>query len=401
MDAHGSPGSLFADQRMRSLTGLASIGRLQDSMTILALLLGAHAAGLGLAKASLCSAVLLFATGASLAVKARWMDRSGMRGPIGLLSVLTLCSYAVLIFALHLHLFALVVAAAALLGATRTNPGMCMQVTWMQVLSDKNLRARAVSWENLVNTLMQSLGPILVGALVAVWSPILALVFCGLATSLSMFLWSRSSVHIPLFPKHCAPTKPGVGIGSRVWVLASLALFSSLLMGALQVVLVGSQSVASAAFFNATLAFGAGAASLYSVLRGFPLLRHLSAAAVLGILGLTTLLPLAGVLPVFFLLPALVSVGALFALGNSAGILLIQGYAPEGRRSETLSWRLTSTFVGLSVGQALCGQFIGLIGISGAATVFSGLGLLLLSCALLAMGLVKLTVIRRARPALA
>lgn len=392
--------SLFADRRMGLLSSMAAVGRFQDSMTILALLLGAGAAGLSLAEASLCTAALILAAGVASTPKARWIDRSGMRRAVGALSVASFFGYAILIAALFLGVFPLILASAALLGVSRTNSGMCMQVTWIEVVKSRDLRARAVSWESLVNTAMQNVGPILVGALVAVWSPMFALVFCGVATSLSMFLWSRSSVHRGFTP---APEteRRSLNIGQGVMVVAGAGMCVNLLMGGLQVILVGGSSPAMAATLNAALALGAGAASLFSVARGFPLLSRLPGAVVLGIAALVAVLPLAGSLSAAFLLPALMVVGVVFGLSNSAITLMIQRRAPEGRRSEAFSWRLTLSFVGLSVGQALAGQLVSVLGLASAGLVFAFVGLALLACACLAMGVVRLPTLRRSRLAVA
>lgn len=394
--------ALFADKRMRLLSAAAAVGRWQDSVTILSLLLAAHSAGLSLSQASFCTAVLALSAGLSSTFKARWMDRSGARVAIGALSVATGLGYIALVAALLLGQLWAVVAAAAILGAARTNSGMCMQVTWMSVIKDEDLKARAAGFENLINTIAQNTGPLLVGALVALWSPIAALAVFGAAISASMWLWSRSSVHAEAGSKRAAKVKTNWNIGGRVMSVAVGSMFIGILSGALQISVVGAAgSSAEAALLTAALAAGAGGACIYSVLRGFPFLNNLKAAALAGILALAVLLPLTGMLSPVLMGAALLLGGACFGLAGSAITLLLQKRAPEGRKAEAFSWRLTLTFVGVSFGQVAAGQLIGLLGVFLAGVLMGAAGLVFLAVAAVTLGAIRIPRLSALRPAFA
>ena len=361
---------------MAFLTGTAAIGRWQDSMTVLALLLAAHAAGFSLGQASITTAALALAAGLSATFKSRWMDRRGMRTTVGLLALATGIGYLLLVGALLLSLPALVIAAAVALGLFRTNSGACMQLTWMQVIKDDQLRARAVSWENLINTTMQNLGPLLVGALVALWSPLAALALCGAAVSLSMFSWSRSSVHAPANKVEQAEARRSWNIGWSIISVALAGLFINLLAGGMQVLLVGTVSPGQAALLNGALMVGAGAASIYALLRGFPFLNRLVTGIVLGIVTIACALPLVSSLSFVALLPVLAFAGILFGMSNTAITMLIQRRTSKERRAEAFSWRLTLAYVGMSLGQAITGQMLDAFGVTTTGLVLAVVGLL-------------------------
>lgn len=374
---NSNPGikALFHDRRLISLSSLAAVGRWQESMAILAVMLGTISAGFSLTQASLATGLLTVVVALSATIKGRLQDRLGARQMVGLLSLLTALSYALLVAALLSGLFAAVLVAAVLIGASRTNPGMYMQVTWLEVLRDEKLRAKAVSWENLMATLTQNTGPILVSGLIAILSPMAALIFCGLITSTSMFLWSRSSVH----KEHVIKAKGcrlGSKLGFKVVALVGTVMFISILVGALRVILVGSSSASMAAIMTAVLAAGAGAASIYSIIRQFPLLNNLRVALIAGLVAMTALVVIASQLGAWLTIPALFIGGIIYGLSNSASPLFLQRSVVKERRIEAFSWRVTLNFLGLGLGQLIAGLLVPAIGITGAGLVLGGLGLI-------------------------
>ena len=384
MEGRKDHGSIFATKGLRALSYLAAVGRWQDSMAVLALLLSARDAGLSLAMATLCTAAMALATGLSSTFKARWIDQVGMKKPVSWLAGLTGCGYLLLIASLLLANFWLVLAAAFLLGAARTNSGMCMQVTWMGCLNDESMRAKAVSWESLVNAVMQNTGPLMVGALVALYSPLAALVFCGVATSASMFVWARHSFHQEK-PEAAPRRRHSLNIGRPVMTVALAAMSLNILLGGLQVVLVSSSSALKATGLNAALACGAAAVGIYCLRRGFPALKQLHWMLVGGILSLAIIVPLAAQSGFVFCVLLLLVGGGVYGLGSSSITLMIQRRAPKGRRAEAFAWRLTLCFIGVSCGQATAGQMISSFGLSSASLIFGIAGALFAAVAAIAL----------------
>ena len=375
---------IFATDGMRTLSSLAAIGRWQDSMAVLALLLAARDAGLSLSMATLCTAAMAVAAGLSSTPKARLIDRYGMRVPVSSLAIATSAAYLLLLLALLTSGPYLVLGAALLLGASRTNSGMCMQLTWMSALRGEEMRAKAVSWEGLINSVMQNTGPLLVSALVAVYSPLAALAFCGLATSLSMWLWARHSFHITAQAK-LRHRRNRLHIGGGVLVIALVAMGLNMLLGGLQVMLVSGSGPSSAAILNGALAAGAAAASVYAMKRGFPMLSKLPLLLLGGLLSVGLLLALSTSAGLLLMIPMLLLGGVLYGLGNSSITLMLQRRAPEGRRAEAFAWRLTLCFIGLGLGQAGAGQMIDLLGRESAGLTLAAIALVFAAASSIAL----------------
>ena len=63
-------------------------------------------------------------------------------------------------------------------------------------------------------------------------------------------------------------------------------------------------------------------------------------------------------------------------MSNTAITMLIQRRTSKERRAEAFSWRLTLTYVGMSLGQAITGQMLDAFGVTTTGLVLAVVGLL-------------------------
>jgi MFS family permease len=340
----------------------SSLGRLSYGTVGLALLLAVERATGSFAVAGLASAS--YGVGAlSAPFKSRWIDRYGQRRVVVFLG--SLCSVALLGLAAaafaRVHNLAMYVALAGLTGLCAPPLGPAMRAVWATLTDGVATRQRAYSFDVGVEETLFTVGPLLVGGLVLLDGPALALVvaaglmFIGsvsFARSLAVAVHDERALAWGKIRTATILRSPGFAL------LLSTVLALSTSLGIVDV------SVAARAVEEGTPAaagYVLGAMTLGSVIGGqlwgrrtrsgsAPL--HLSFFSVV----LTVCLAGAAAAPNLTVLAvALVPVGTVITPVLVVSYVAAEQLAPQAGRTEASTWVNTAFNAGIALGSVLGG----------------------------------------------
>lgn len=285
--------------------------------------------------------------------------------------------------------------AAALYGASYSQPGSLVRARWSHALGDTPLLPTALSWESVIDEVVFVVGPVLVTVLATGIAPA-----AGLLAAYGFTL--VGSVALALQRGTEPPPHPAVGGGRRrsaltlpgvpMLVLVVVALGS--VFGSVEVATVAFTAErgrpAAAGIVLALLAGGSLVSGLwYGTVRWRVSVQRRFVLGVLLLAAATVPLPFA---PGVVVLAGLAFLGG-FAISPAliAGFALLDRLVPARSRTEGLAWFSTGVGIGLALSSSVTGQVVD------AAGGRAGLGVTVASGLLAAA--IALAGARRLRPA--
>jgi MFS family permease len=355
--------SLFALPGAARAEFSALLGRLPLTMIGLAVLLLVRAETGSFATAGGATAAFAVGVAVSAPLLGRWVDRAGPAPVIRLMAVLQPAFLVLLVPVVTAGLPALVIfATAAAVGLTLPPLSAVMRSLWLRLTPDEGLRHTANAFESVAIETLFALGPMLVGALVALASPAVAvLVAAGCVAA-----GAGSFVAAPVVRGwEVAPRPPAGSAGPLRVPAVRVALLVTLSIGtAFGLVEVGIAAAATEQGTPALAGVLLGVWSVGSVLGGLwygsrtpraPLRRQLATgAAVLA----AALVPLPFVGPLPLLGGLLFLSGCAVAPTLAALFGLLGQIAPPLALTETFTWATTVIFAGGAVGNAVGGAVV-------------------------------------------
>lgn len=381
----GSYRRLFARPGVMGMTGLSLSVKLGPPTLSLALLLvvfddtGSYAvAGLTLTGHALALALCA-------PIGGRLVDRFSPRKVLPPYLLVHAAAYTLVLLSIHLPVPApLVVAAAAMLGATSPPAGAVIRGAWPRLVAPGSLNT-AYALDNAINELMFIAGPVLVAGLLLVMPASAIIIVTG-----TVFLAAVAAVTMSRVVRTAAPGAPtgdGPSRGRLTRLVGPLAHRPTLILlfiAALGTFTFGSLRVAMVA--SATVLGSAGAAGIFAGLLSAGTLaaglvyggRHWSTTGrrLLGILfAADCVLLFAGVFDVGYLWLAVVitAIGAVSGPRDTLIPVILTEHAPATARTEVFAWLNTFMWIGYGLGTAVAGQLTGPRDSGAAAFVTAGI----------------------------
>ncbi|MCU1692269.1 MAG: major facilitator superfamily 1 [Frankiales bacterium] len=342
--------------------GPYGLSRVGVTMELLALLLFVHERTGSWFTAGLVNSC--FATGAAVVapVLGRTVDRRGQTGVLVTCSLLHLCG-VVLVLGAAGSATGLALAGAALAGAAVPPASSCMRVLW-SLLVPERLRTAAYAVESLLVEVAELAGPALVGVLVLLASPLVALVAAVTLVSGGSLAFAASPVSRSWRTRRSSPRPTGL--------VGPLRLRPVRLLTA--VVLLGTAGFSALEVSVARFAAGEGHAGATGPLLGALVTGSLLGAWCYGrrprtspvpdqlvaLMAATVLLSLSPLLAVdlWSMAALLLLTGTLIAPATSAQFMVMTEVAPEDSRTEAFTWASTAGFLGVALGTAVAGTVL-------------------------------------------
>ncbi len=352
----------------------AVLGRLAYGVAPLALLFTVQQATESFAAAGAALAAFGL-TSLLLPAKARLLDRFGQRAVLPVLAALCTTALVGTAFAaLRVTGPGWYIALAVAIGLPAPPLGPSMRALWSALAPDPALRQRAYSLDGVVEESLYAVGPLLVGAVLAVSSAKVALALSGvllLAGSLAMSTSPAASRHGAPVPGR-TPTPWSGPFRNRGYPLLTLtvlgfALASSPLDLAVAARAERAGHPAAAGYLLAAVAVGSVGGGLAWGARTH---RRTSWAHLAGLLVASAVaLAAAGAAPTLPILGGvLVVLGAVVAPVFVVAYLAADDLVPAAGRTEATTWVNTANNVGLAIGAAGAGLIIDRTG-TGAALI--------------------------------
>jgi MFS family permease len=257
----------------------------------------------------------------------------------------------------------LLVATCFLSGASIGPLGPCLRSVWPGLLTGDDLRAAAYTADATLQELVYLVGPVLATTMIALWSPVSAMVAAA-CFGVAGGLWFASSPKLPVGERTAARV-----VGRRSWlgplrepvvlVVVSIAGCLGASWSALQLAvatLAESRGTPQLAGFTLA-AFGVGSLAGGVVSAALPKTITFEARVVAASALFTATLAGTPFLPSLYALMAL-----LFAAGIPSTIVLAALYTVTGTRgrpesrTEAFAWTTSIVFLGGSVGSLTAGQ---------------------------------------------
>ncbi len=345
------------------------LGRLGVAMSGLGLLWTVHAAGGSFAAAGTVVAAFAIAQAAGAPWVARAMDRYGQPRVLAAGATTHAAAVAGLTGTATLDLaLPLLVALAALAGASVPPIGAASAVRWTRILPDRELLPTAFSLEAVGNDIAFLAGPALVVAIAggvepALGSAVAAVLAAGGATALAL---QRASAPTPTGPRRRAP-----GIWSRDLVaVLGVNLALGAVFGSLQLSVTAAAAEYRAAAWGGLLYSTMSAVSLVSGLWfgsrrwSWPPHRTLLVTALFLVIATALLQAVVGVVALAAVL-ALVGAGIAPLIVLSA--IVTERCAPASELTQALAWSGSASAAGIAAAAALAGAAVDA---NGAATGF-------------------------------
>jgi MFS family permease len=339
-----------------------AIDRIPIASLSLSTILLVHAETGSFSTAGIVEAAFALATAVALPVQGRLVDRLGQTGVLGIAAILNPITLIGLVVAAHSGAGTGVLALiAALCGVTTPATGSCMRALWSSLVTDAGLRQSAFALDAISLEVAFIVGPLLTGALVAVGSPTVAILFnAALATiGTLLFVMSRAS---RAWRGDAGPTHWAGPLRSRAIVLIVLIELSfGVALGAMEISTTAfATGEGSASLAGVLIAAQAAASFAAGVWYGS---RHHAAPVAARYVRLSFLLAL-GFVPLLFTtsiveaVPLMALSGLALAPVTAALYSLLDQIAPPGSATETFTWMITSIVSGAALGQALGGTLV-------------------------------------------
>jgi MFS family permease len=346
-----------------------------NTMTPVSFVLFAHAATGSYASASL---VLAAATAGGLVLgpaRGRLIDRVGPRRAVLRLAVPDVATDVLFIVAGHGRAGAgLLVGLGFISGAVTAPVVPAVRNLWSQALTDDATRHAGYALMTMLQETSFIAGPLLAGALIALWSPTAAVAGTAVLsfTGALLFVLTRSAGEEPPVPARPTdrsarvgrsggagrlPALAGPGIRTVVMCSAAFGLAFGVLDVAFPAFARAHGSTAAAGILLSAFAVGSWIGGfLYGLRsRGGPSGPRYPWLCLLAGIGLAPLIAAPGLVAMTAL--AVIS-GLCFAPVTTAQLAVIDEVAPADHRGEAFTWLGTLYGSGLALGAAVCGQLI-------------------------------------------
>lgn len=367
---------LFTPRGAVTLTVWSMIGRLQLGMLPLATVLYVRQQTGSFAAAGVASGVGMVAVAVTSTIKGRLIDRHGLRAVLLPLALLNAAAFAFLLAAPAMLGAAASIAAAALVGVTRSNLTTYMRAVWRQLHTDDRMRLTAGAFEATLAPVSVLVGPLLVAALVAVASPAAALIVCAAASVAGTAGFALAADRHVRSERSRARGRSLLHNRSIALLLA-VGAAAQAPIGLLQVALpaFAERAGGSAGVLMACLIAGSVPAGLVYGARSWPMTpdRQLRLGLAVQAAGLAPL-ALAGSYP------AMAAMLCLGSISQNAVIACIQHLvceaAPEQRVTEAMSWWVVTGSLGISVGNAVAGALVDASGPAAALALAAAIGVI-------------------------
>jgi MFS family permease len=299
-------------------------------------------------------------TAAALAPqRGRWVDRHGIReGLVPLVLLHALATAAFLLPGSFSDSVVFLAIVAGLGGATAPPINAAMRALWPSLVETDSIDA-AYATEAVLQEVSYLLGPLLVGLLVAVASPAIAIALAAVLTAIGglSFAWHDASARL----LRAKESRRGPLRNSGVKVILAALFLSALAGGVLEVAIPTFADEHASPAGAGILVAGMAAASLLAGLwygshrwEVSPAQRFVVASAV-ATLGYLFMVPADS-------LPALgvgaLGVGLTSAPSMAAVYSILDDVAPRGTGVEAVTWITTATAGGAALGAALGGVLI-------------------------------------------
>ncbi|MCU1590281.1 MAG: major facilitator superfamily 1 [Frankiales bacterium] len=354
------------------------VGRLPSSMNLLALLLFIRHTSGSFVTAGGVSAAFALAVAVSSPVLGRLVDMRGQTGVLVATSIVhPLALIGVLVAASQSAGAPVVLAAAALAGASLPPISACMRALWPSLLRDAEQRETAFGLEAVVVEICELGGPLLVGGLTAVVSPGAAVLVSAVLTGAGALLFalapaSRDAVRGAWQTRRWRGPLEERGVR---WLLAIIA-FSTAGLAAFEVAIAGFATGHGGAASTGTLLalwFGGSLAGgwWYGA-------RRWATPLPWQLVGLLLAVAVGALLPLLatgtWTMAALLLVsGVAIAPAIAVQLAVMSEVAPERSRTEAFTWASTANFVGIAGGSALAGWSVELAGVRAGLVASAGL----------------------------
>ncbi|CAM3748360.1 MFS transporter [Kibdelosporangium persicum] len=358
--------ALFTHSDVRRLAIAAVATRIAAPMLSLSILLGVEAAYGSLGAGGLVLTGYAAALAVGVPVAGRLADRfQPLRVLLWYLVIHVIAYVLLILFLWHAVSVGALVGSAILLGVSTPPAGPIVRSSWQAVVPKEQVKT-AFALDAVLNETMFVTGPLIVSALVAIASPLAAVIFAGSCTLAGVTLL----LTVPaLRARQAGEAKDGnrfrrllgpLGQG-QVRVLLTILVcdtlaFSSIIVGI--TALATAQNAASAP--GILLSLASGGAVVSALLYGARerkgqaqrqlAMYHAASAVLLAIMTQVDSLVLAAVV--------LVGVGLVGGPRDTLHQLVLGEAAPADQRTEAFAWMSTFMWVGYALGTALAGQLV-------------------------------------------
>ncbi len=344
------------------LVSTAVLGRLSIGMAGLALVLLVRDAGGSYALAGVVAGAFALGAGLSAPLMGRIVDRNGQTLLLLTSAVVCAAAFAGLALIAEVGPSALLPAIAAVAGATLPPIGACMRALWSFLLGRGSELQAAFAFEATVQEVIFILGPLLVVTLIAVASPVVAVLAIAATVLVGTCLFAATPASRTWRPaageRDWAGALRGPGVRTILGVIALLAVSFGMIEVSVPAV---AEQLGSSTLSGLFLSLWSGGSMLGGLIAGTLTTGRPPERRVVVLLGLVAvgLAPLAaavtGVLP-FAACMILAGLGVAPAI--ACLYLLIDRSAPEGTVTEAFTWVTSAFTAGSAAGSALGGSIV-------------------------------------------
>jgi MFS family permease len=253
------------------------------------------------------------------------------------------------------------VAVAAVAGLFAPPAGAAMRVRWAALVPSATVRERAYSLDAVAEELLFVLGPLAVGALLAIAPPWVALAVTAALALAGTTLLALAPCALPRRSRSEGEAAQSPLRRAGFVPVLVVMLGAGALLGAIEVAAPGfaqqSGSTTDAGLLLAALSFGSAVGGLLYGHRTWRASLRARLLAGVGLLGLTSIaLPFAGW--VWLLAVLLAVVGLFLAPSLVTGYLCADALTPEHERTEASTWINTAVNGGAALASAVGGALV-------------------------------------------
>jgi MFS family permease len=344
------------------LVSSAILGRLSVGMSGLALVLLVRDAGGSYALAGVVAGAFALGAGVSAPLMGRIVDRHGQTPLLLASAVVAAAAFAGLALVAEVGPSALLPVIAAVAGTALPPIGACMRVLWSYLLGRGPELQAAFAFEATVQELIFVLGPLLVVTVVAVASPVAAVLTIGAAVLVGTGLFAAAPASRAWRPapggRDWAGALRGPGVRTVLGVIVLLATSFGMIEVSVPAVAEQLGSRTLSGLFLSLWSSGSMLGGLIagSLSTGRPPERRLVLLLGLVAVGLAPLAAaMTGVLP---FAACMILAGLGIAPAVACLYLLIDRSAPQGTVTEAFTWTTSAFTAGSAAGSAIGGSIV-------------------------------------------
>jgi MFS family permease len=357
------------------LLSSAVVGRMPTAMAGLAIVLLVREGGGSYAVAGLVAAAYSVALALTSPLLGRLVDRVGQTRVLVACAAASALAFAALAAVGSRAAPALLAALAALAGGSIPPVAACMRALWSELLGDDGRLQAAFAVESTVQELIFVVGPPLVAALAAVFSPAVAVLGTGALLLAGTAVFAATPASRAWRPRRRAADWAGPlrSPGIRT-VLAAIVLLATA-FGTVEVTVVaGAEQLGSRTLAGPLLALWAVGSMAGGLAFGSRASERGPERRMIGLLalvvaGIALLAVAAGLVQ---LAAGMVLAGLGIAPAIACLYLLVDRLAPTGTVTEAFTWVTTAFATGFAAGNALGGSLVHRVGTQGSFLAAAG-----------------------------